>query len=137
MLLCPVSRPAQLHLSRSCLPASTTAYSLPPWPQIKLYPITQPHLPYCGVQSITDLDGSAVANSIMAFSEEGQSCADPASFRADMHRIFKGMDHDYLRTNTTDVISKMMDCIRRHQVRLQTLRLACGRVMGNSSGCLC
>lgn len=61
-------------------------------------PLTNPRL-----QSITDLDGAAVADSIMAFSEDGARCADPARFRADMDSLFTGMDHDYLRTNTTQV----------------------------------
>lgn len=54
----------------------------------------------------------------------------PAAFRAELDGLFRGLDADYLRSNTPEVINKIMDAIREHQVG------ASGSVDGEGGECL-
>ncbi len=64
------------------------------------------------------LDGAGVAQAILDFSEK-QSCTNPAAFLDDMGSMFSKWDIDYLREYTPDVISSVMESVRRHQVALK------------------
>ncbi|KAL4448975.1 hypothetical protein ABPG77_007692 [Micractinium sp. CCAP 211/92] len=68
-------------------------------------------------KGLTSMDGAELADSIMTFAEQRPPNA--AAFRDDMAELFASLDPELLRTNTPDVIARMMDTIRQHQVHLK------------------
>ncbi|KAI3430417.1 hypothetical protein D9Q98_005012 [Chlorella vulgaris] len=68
-------------------------------------------------KGLTSMNGAELADSIMTFAEEQPP--NPLAFRGDMASLFDSLDPELLRTNTPDVISSMMDMIRKHQVHLK------------------
>jgi aarF domain-containing kinase len=67
--------------------------------------------------SLSSLDGPRVADAIMRFSHT--ALPDAAAFRADVARIFAGLDPDHLRLHTQEVMGDMMETVRRHGVHLR------------------
>lgn len=68
-------------------------------------------------KSLTEMDGAAVADAVMAFSRTAPPR--PAAFRTDMAELFDSLDAGALRTRTCEIMSAMMDTVREHQVHLQ------------------
>lgn len=68
-------------------------------------------------KSLTTMDGSAVADAVMTFSET--AVPDPVAFRQEMASMFAALDPEHLRMNTQEVIGDMMDTIRRHGVHIR------------------
>ncbi|KAK9803443.1 hypothetical protein WJX73_001415 [Symbiochloris irregularis] len=69
-------------------------------------------------KAITAKDGSALAQNILSF-DDSQSCQDPEAFVQDMAAMFDALDPDTISEHTSDIISQMMETVRRHQVALK------------------
>lgn len=68
-------------------------------------------------KSLTSMDGAAVADSVMKFSEA--QAQDPDGFRNEMKLLFSSLDPDSLRLHTQEVMRDMMDTVRRHGLHMK------------------
>lgn len=66
-------------------------------------PVTRrPGPPRSKPQAITKQDGEGMARTILNMSD-GDTCADPAAFVADMRALFDGLDMDTIKYHTSEV----------------------------------
>lgn len=68
-------------------------------------------------KSLTSMDGVAVADSVMQFSET--RAQDPDGFRMEMKSLFASLDPESLRLHTQEVMRDMMETVRRHGLHMK------------------
>ena len=66
-------------------------------------------------QSLTSMDGSSIADSILSFAE---AVEDATGFKDEMHTLFAALEPEQLRRNTQEIIGNMMDTIREHNIQI-------------------
>lgn len=66
-------------------------------------------------QSLTSMDGSSIADSILSFAD---AVEDATGFKDEMHTLFAALEPEQLRRNTQEIIGNMMDTIREHNIQI-------------------